>query len=59
MVGWRGQWASLRLVLFLFVGFRLSLLAFWPADQLARWPDYDCYWRSPAGVDQGWLPNLH
>jgi hypothetical protein len=55
----RGQWASFTLVLFLFVGFRLSLLAFWPADQLARWSDYDYYYEIARWVDQGWLPYVH
>jgi hypothetical protein len=59
MMGWRGQWANLRLVLFLFIGFRLSLLAFWPADQLARWSDYDYYYEVARWVDQGRLPYIH
>jgi hypothetical protein len=59
MVVRRGHWADYGLVLFLFVGFRLSLLAFWPADQLARWSDYDYYYEVARWVDQGWLPYLH
>jgi hypothetical protein len=55
----RGQWTSFTLVLFLFVGFRLSLLAFWPADQLARWSDYDYYYEIARWVDQGRLPYIH
>lgn len=45
--------------MFLFVGFRLSLLAFWPADQLARWSDYDYYYEIARWVDQGRLPYIH
>lgn len=59
MVAQRGQQANFRLLLLLFVGFRLSLLAFWPADQLARWSDYDYYYQVARWVDQGWLPYLH
>jgi hypothetical protein len=55
----RGQWMGSRLVLLLFAGFRLSLLAFWPADQLARWSDYDYYYEVARWVDQGWLPYIH
>ena len=51
--------STLRLTLLLFVTFRLSLLAFWPADQLARWSDYDYYYQVARWVDQGWLPYLH
>ena len=58
MVARRGQWVDFRLVLFLFVGFRLSLLAFWPSDQLARWSDYDYYYEVARWVDQGWLPYI-
>jgi hypothetical protein len=54
----RGQWVDFRLVLFLFVGFRLSLLAFWPSDQLARWSDYDYYYEVARWIDQGWLPYI-
>jgi hypothetical protein len=50
---------NLGLVLFLFVAFRLSLLAFWPADQLARWSDYDYYYEVASWVDRGLLPYLH
>lgn len=49
----------LRLVLLLFVTFRLSILAFWPADQLAHWSDYDYYYEVAAWVDQGELPYIH
>ena len=59
MVAQRGQQANFRLLLLLFAGFRLSLLAFWPADQLARWSDYDYYYQVARWVDQGWLPYLH
>jgi hypothetical protein len=59
MVTRRGQWTGSWLVLLLFVGFRLSLLAFWPADQLARWSDYDYYYEVARWVDQGWLPYIH
>ena len=48
----------LRLLLLLFVAFRLSLLAFWPADQLAQWSDYDYYYEISAWVDEGKLPYL-
>jgi len=34
MVVRRGRWTDYGLVLFLFVGFRLSLLASWLAEQL-------------------------
>ena len=47
------------LVLGLFVAFRLSLLFFWPADELARWSDYDYYYRLASWVDEGKLPYLH
>jgi hypothetical protein len=59
MVTRRDQWTGSRLVLLLFAGFRLSLLAFWPADQLARWSDYDYYYEVARWVDQGWLPYIH
>ena len=49
----------LGLILFLFVTFRLSLLLFWPADQLARWSDYDYYYEIARWVDRGRLPYLH
>jgi hypothetical protein len=49
----------LRLPLLLFVAFRLSLLAFWPADQLARWSDYDYYYEIASWVGEGALPYLH
>jgi hypothetical protein len=48
-----------RLLLLLFLAFRLSLLAFWPADQLARWSDYDYYYEVASWVDGGELPYLH
>jgi hypothetical protein len=51
----RGRW----LPLLLFVAFRLSLLAFWPADQLSRWSDYDYYYELASWVDEGKLPYLH
>jgi len=51
--------STLRLTLLLFVTFRLGLLAFWPADQLARWSDYDYYYQIASWADQGWLPYLH
>lgn len=47
------------LILLLFITFRLSLLAFWPAEQLARWSDYDYYYRIASWVGQGWLPYVH
>jgi hypothetical protein len=59
MVARRGQWTDFRLVLILFAGFRLSLLAFWPSDQLARWSDYDYYYEVARWVDQGRLPYIH
>jgi hypothetical protein len=49
------QW----LFLLLFVAFRLSLLAFWPADQLAHWSDYGYYYEVSAWVDEGKLPYIH
>jgi hypothetical protein len=58
MVARRGQWTDFRLILILFAGFRLSLLAFWPADQLARWSDYDYYYEVARWVDRGWLPYI-
>jgi hypothetical protein len=48
-----------RLFLLLFLAFRLSILAFWPADQLARWSDYDYYYDISAWVDEGKLPYIH
>ena len=48
-----------RPVLLLFFAFRLSMLAFWPADQLARWSDYDYYYEIAGWVDRGLLPYLH
>jgi hypothetical protein len=48
----------LRLPLLLFLAFRLSLLAFWPADQLAQWSDYDYYYDLASWVDQGHLPYI-
>lgn len=48
-----------KLFFVLFVTFRLSLLAFWPADQLARWSDYDYYYEIAGWVDQGLWPYLH
>ncbi|MBN1811555.1 MAG: DUF2029 domain-containing protein [Anaerolineae bacterium] len=50
---------SFNLVVILFVAFRLSLLAFWPADQLAQWSDYDYYYEVSAWVDEGKLPYIH
>ncbi len=47
-----------QLLLFLFVAFRLSMLAFWPSDQLARWSDYDYYYETASWVEQGHLPYL-
>ena len=47
------------LAFLLFVAFRLSLLAFWPADELARWSDYDYYYELASWVDEGRLPYLH
>lgn len=44
---------------FLFATFRLSLLAFWPGDQLARWSDYDYYFEIARWIDQGRLPYIH
>ncbi len=43
----------------LFIAFRLSLLAFWPADQLARWSDYDYYYEIAGWVNEGRLPYIH
>jgi len=51
--------SSLTLVLALFLAFRLSLLFFWPAEQLARWSDYDYYHELASWVDEGRLPYLH
>lgn len=51
----RRQW----LLLLLFVAFRLSMLAFWPADQLAHWSDYDYYYETARWVDEGRLPYIH
>jgi hypothetical protein len=50
---------GIRLLLLLFVAFRLALLAFWPADQLAQWSDYDYYYEVSAWVDEGKLPYIH
>jgi hypothetical protein len=50
---------DLRLLFLLFLAFRLSLLAFWPADQLAQWSDYGYYYEVSAWVDEGKLPYLH
>ncbi len=47
----------LRLPLLLFLAFRLSLLAFWPADQLAQ-SDYAYYYELASWVDQGGLPYI-
>jgi hypothetical protein len=41
-----------------FVAFRLSVLAFWPADQLAQWSDYDYYYELASWADQGHLPYI-
>jgi hypothetical protein len=46
------------LPLLLFLAFRLSLLAFWPADQLAQWSDYDYYYKLASWVDRGYLPYI-
>jgi hypothetical protein len=43
----------------LFLAFRVAMLAFWPADQLARWSDYDYYYEIAQWVDRGLLPFLH
>jgi hypothetical protein len=48
----------LRLPLLLFLAFRLGLLAFWPADQLARWSDYDYYYELASWVNRGYLPYI-
>lgn len=48
-----------RLWLLLFVTFRLSLVAFWPAEQLACWSDYDYYYEIAGWVNEGWLPYIH
>lgn len=48
-----------RYTLFLFAAFRLALLAFWPADQLAQWSDYDYYYELATWVDEGLLPYVH
>jgi hypothetical protein len=50
---------GLRLPLLLFLAFRLALLAFWPADDLARWSDYDYYYELAKWVDEGKLPYIH
>jgi len=50
---------KLGLLLLLFVTFRLSLMAFWPADQLARWSDYDYYYEIAGWVNEGRLPYIH
>ena len=42
-----------------FVAFRWGMLAFWPADQLAQWSDYDYYYEIASWVDSGRLPYLH
>ena len=39
-----------------FIAFRWAMLAFWPADQLAQWSDYDYYYEIASWVDQGHLP---
>jgi hypothetical protein len=49
---------ELRLPLLLFLAFRLGVLAFWPADQLAQWSDYDYYYELASWVDQGYLPYI-
>jgi hypothetical protein len=53
----KGQ-IQFRFILLLFVTFRLSLLAFWPADQLARWSDYDYYYEIAGWVERGLWPYL-
>jgi hypothetical protein len=35
------------------------MLFFWPADQLARWSDYDYYYRLASWAEEGRLPYLH
>ena len=55
----RKRFSTLGLTLLLFVTFRLGLLAFWPADQLACWSDYDYYYEIASWVDEGRLPYLH
>jgi hypothetical protein len=55
----RERFSTLGLTLLLFVTFRLGLLAFWPADQLACWSDYDYYYEIASWVDEGRLPYLH
>ena len=47
------------LIVGLFLTFRLSMLVFWPADQLARWSDYDYYYRLASWVDEGRFPYVH
>ena len=49
---------DLRLFFLLFLAFRLSLLAFWPVDQLA-YPDYLYFYEAASWVDEGNLPYLH
>jgi hypothetical protein len=56
-VNWQMK-RDLRLPLLLFLAFRLSLLAFWPADQLAQWSDYDYYYELAGWVDRGYLPYI-
>jgi hypothetical protein len=48
----------LRLPLLLFLAFRMAMLAFWPADQLAQWSDYDYYYELASWVEQGHLPYI-
>jgi hypothetical protein len=48
-----------RLILGLFLAFRLGLLIFWPADQLARWSDYPYFCELASWIDEGKLPYLH
>ena len=48
----------LRLPLLLFLAFRMAMLAFWPADQLAQWSDYDYYYELASWVKQGHLPYI-
>jgi hypothetical protein len=53
---WLRGW---RLPLFLLITFRLSMLAFWPADQLTRWSGHDYFYQIASWVDQGLLPYFH
>jgi hypothetical protein len=48
---------DIRLPLLLFLAFRLSLLAFWPTDQLAQ-PDYAYFYELAGWADRGCLPYI-